>query len=319
MDLISRYIDAVVRQLPESERKEVEKEIQLLIDKMLGEYPGELSEEEKVKGVLEALGNPDALADRYRGKERYLIGPRYFSKYVSVLKIILLAGWIGMTVVSFIGGIIEQQDLVTMIANYCATVFEVLLQAAAWVTLIFALFEYKGVNLDKEFTWSIKDLPVAPSSKAVISKGESVFAIMISTIFVSILYFAPELMSVQYTAGNGVIGIPVFNLEVLERYKLLIVFAFLINVSVESLKIVWGTWNKKRAIVYACASTVSSALMIVFFAARDLWNSELQQAAMHYTGRGTAVMTKGIILLIVVVTLFEIGESLYKGFKYNKL
>lgn len=317
MDLINRYIYAVIRQLPDSRKKEVEKEIRLLIDELLEEYTQEMIEEEKVRCVLEKLGSPNQLADRYRGKERYLIGPRYFNKYVEVMKVVLLVGFIGITVGGFFTGILHNQDVIPMITSYCATVFEVLLQAAAWVTIIFALFEYNGVSLEKELGWSIKDLPVVPSSKAVISRVGSVITIIISILFFSILYFSPQLVSFSYTTSQGVVNIPAFNSEVLEGYKVLIILVFLITVIQESLKMIWGTWNKKRGILCAGASALSSGAMLLIFASQDIWNSQIEQVIGQYADIGVDMMTKVIVMTIMLVTIIEIGESLYKGFRYN--
>ncbi|MGL6173520.1 MAG: hypothetical protein ACRC1P_02820, partial [Cellulosilyticaceae bacterium] len=197
------------------------------------------------------------------------------------------------------------------------TVFEVLLQAAAWVTIIFALFEYNGVNLEKESSWSIKDLPAVPSSKAAISKVGCVVTIIISAVFFGILYLTPQLVSFSYTTSQGLINIPAFNIEVLQGYKLFILLAFLITVIQESLKMMWGIWNKKRGILCAVTSALSNGVMLLIFASQDIWNSQIEQVIGQYADIGTEMMTKVIVMIIILVTIIEIGESLYKGFRYN--
>ena len=80
--MINRYIYAVTRELPEKSRKEIANELKELIDDMLGGMNQAMSAEEKIEQVLRELGNPKELANRYRGKSRYLIGPKYFDKYL---------------------------------------------------------------------------------------------------------------------------------------------------------------------------------------------------------------------------------------------
>ncbi|MGL5676544.1 MAG: hypothetical protein ACRDDX_09020 [Cellulosilyticaceae bacterium] len=248
-----------------------------------------------------------------KSKERYLIGPRYFDKYVQVMKVVLLAGFIGLTIGKFVGGILDSQDVLSMITSYFATTFETLLQVAAWVTIIFALLEYKGVPLGKESKGSIKDLPEVTSSKARISKVGCVITIMITGLFFSVLYLSPQLVSFTYTTSQGIVNIPAFNMEVLEGYKLLMLLIFLIILLKESLKMIWGTWNKMRGILSACASVLSNGLLLVIFGSQAIWNSQIEQVMAEYAGIGTDMMTKVLVMAIILIAIIEIGESLYKG------
>ncbi len=49
--------------------------------------------------MLTDLGDPKKFANQYRDKERYLIGPKYFEKYVMVMKIVMLSIFIGLSLV----------------------------------------------------------------------------------------------------------------------------------------------------------------------------------------------------------------------------
>ena len=94
--MIERYIHAVTRELPEKSRKDTAEELRVLINYRLEKADKSLSEEEKINIVLKELGDPRKMADRFRGKERYLIGPKYFYKYLFVLKIVVLSIIIGI-------------------------------------------------------------------------------------------------------------------------------------------------------------------------------------------------------------------------------
>lgn len=89
--MIDRYIYAVTSELPKKLREEIGNELKALIDNMMDEMDNSISEVEKIDEVLRELGKPRELANRYRGKERYLIGPSYFDKYISVMKIVVLS------------------------------------------------------------------------------------------------------------------------------------------------------------------------------------------------------------------------------------
>lgn len=317
MEIIKRYVYAVTKQLPEKERAEVEKELELLIYDMMEEYPDDIEEMERATAVIKKLGNPDDVASKYRFKERYLIGPKYFNKYVFVLKVVSLSVFLGITIATFFGGVVGKESISKTVINYIPSIFIALLQGAAWVTVIFALFEYKSVDLGKEDKWSIKELPALPNKKALISRGESIFSIIFSTIFFSVLYFAPQLISIYYKSEGEMVKIPIFAYEQLDKYKLIIILIFLVTILQETLKIIWGRWTTRRAIIFSFTSVGASVLTALFFTNMTIWNSDIADAILKYTGFNISIISNIIILVVIVVAIIEITTSLYKGIKYG--
>lgn len=53
--------------------------------------------------VLKSLGNPAALARRYRDGESYVVGPENYDTYLLVLKIVLISVLIGFVVSAVVG------------------------------------------------------------------------------------------------------------------------------------------------------------------------------------------------------------------------
>lgn len=317
MEIINRYVYAVVKQFPEEGKEEVEKEVKLLIYDMMEAYLEDITEEEKAKRVIEELGNPDRLADKYRVRERYLIGPNYFSKYLLVLKIVLFSVFLGVTVAFLIDVIVNHEIFLTTLTNFIQTIILALIQGAAWVTVIFSIFEYKNVNLEKELSWSIEDLPELPHKNALISKSESIFTIIFSAIFFSGLYFVPEFVGIYYRHNSTWASIPIFNVDILDNYKIIIILIFIVTILQESLKIIWGKWTCKRAIVYSFISVLSSGLTIIFFTNRGIWNNQIFDNIYKYTKVEINSVTNFIVITIILVTIIEIVTSIYKGFKYG--
>lgn len=316
MEIVNRYVYAVVKQLPKEVKEEVEKEVKLLIYDRMESCSEDVTKEEKAIRVIEKLGNPDRLADKYRVKERYLIGPKYFSKYLLVLKIVLYSVYLGMTVVFFMDVIVNKEIFLTTLTNFIQTLLSALLQGVAWVTLIFAIFEYKSVNLVGSL-WSIKDLPEVPHKKTLISRGESIFTIIFSAIFFSGLYFVPELIGIYYKDNATWASIPIFNVDILNNYKIIIILIFIVTLLEESLKIIWEKWTCKRAIVCSFISVLSSGLTIILFINKSIWNSQLSNNIYKYTKIEMSSITNLIVTIIVFATIIEIVTSLYKGFKYG--
>ena len=83
--MIDRYIYDVTRRLPKNQRQDIDAELRGLIEDMVEERSPQ-PEKSDLEAVLTELGRPSALAAKYRGSKRFLIGPELFDVYFLVLK-----------------------------------------------------------------------------------------------------------------------------------------------------------------------------------------------------------------------------------------
>src|SRR5699024_7348979 len=97
--MIDRYVYAVTKRLPETQRKDVADELHGLIEDMLNEHAetGNVGEE-SVREVLLELGPPRSLAQKYRGGKRFVIGPELYDLYMLVLKIAFISVVLSFTI-----------------------------------------------------------------------------------------------------------------------------------------------------------------------------------------------------------------------------
>lgn len=162
MDLIDRYVYAVTRALPKTQRQEIADElhsdIQDLID---AETNG--TGAERVRKVLTELGRPEELAMRYSGTKQYLIGPEWFSSYIEALKKI---GLVAFLVVIAIAApyLFANEPIVSRAINFVLALAGGCIQIAFWVTLTFVILErVKGDEKSKEvLPWTVDSLPNSP-------------------------------------------------------------------------------------------------------------------------------------------------------------
>lgn len=318
--MIDRYIHAVTRELPEKLRKEIGSELKALIDDMMDGMDNALSEEEKIDKVLRELGNPRELANRYRGKERYLIGPNYFDNYLFVMKIVVLAILIGISIASGVGAIFSIESIAEMVGGYISTLFFAVLQGAAWVTGIFALLEYKQISVEtgmEQRIWEPSQLPELPEKKALISRGEAVFSIIITTIFLPLFFFSPDIIGIYYKVGSESIYIQLFNIEGLAPFRVIIFIVFTINILIELIKIIKGRWTIKIAIITTVLSVISAVLFIYTISNMNIWNSEIVKKFEQYIPISFERMILFITAVIIIVTIGESVSALYKGSKYG--
>lgn len=89
------------------------------------------------------LGPPNELAAKYRGHERYLIGPMLIDAYLTTLKIVLASIAIGITAVFTIDTFLSLSGILNPVIDYLVSLVTVAAQGIAWVTVVFAWLEYR--------------------------------------------------------------------------------------------------------------------------------------------------------------------------------
>lgn len=327
MDLIARYIYAVTKELPEKQREDISQELRTLIDDMIDQIQGDKKQEEKIKEVLKSLGDPKELARKYRGSDRYLIGPNRFDDYLMVLKIVSLGIFIGVTVSVILGGVfpsvevtdISLIDIIGIITSYIGSVFVGLLQGFAGVTILFGLAEYyKSAETVSENDWNLSDLPEIPQKEAKISKTDSVISIIFTTIFMYILIFNADLLALYSRSSETITITPVFNYDALYNFRLLLVIIFLLNISKEVIKMIWGSWKVNLAVITSFIVITSMTITLYVLSRPDIWNANFPEELSKRANLG--IQPIAVLLTIVFVgAVAEIGIAAYKGIRYNNI
>lgn len=335
MELINRYIYAVTRSLPERQRADIEKELRTLIDDMIEENDEPVSYETKAQKALLELGDPEILADNYRGTKRYLIGPQFYDKYILILKIVLIAAFAGVTIaIAAEGFFIKGKNELDVVKDYLGALFSGGLQAFAWTTISFMIAERAYMNTDKgkiekdfmeKSEWSLSQLPVIPEKKAVIPIREPVVSIILSTIFLILLYSTPKVFSAYITLESNTVVIPVFNQQALQGFKIVLISILLLLILKEVLKLYSRRWTLKLSLAVAVISGISTILTIYIFTDASVWNADFPSEIMKHmklTFDFIDIWDKiktGFIALIVVTGVIDIITALYKGIRYNSI
>lgn len=332
MELIKRYVYAVTKSFNDKERDEIEKELMTNIEDMIEQQQGEESYEEKVKNVLLELGDPEILADEYRSSKRYLIGPKYYNTYILVLKIVSLSVFGGISIAVFVGAFFSPTiDIGKVVSGYFSAVFSAVLQAFAWTTIGFMIAERKDTKSGKEklekSIWDPSKLPNIPEKDAMIPLSKSVFNIIFTTlfytIFITIVYSAPTLIGVYIKSGGFTVSVPIFNGPVLQSYTILFLAVFIISIFKELLKIYYKRWTLKLSILLVGLIAASLVLVLIVFTNTDIWNPNFASEIITQMNLDSGFYNlwakiKGWFLAIIVIaSLFEAGEALYKGYRHR--
>lgn len=282
MQLIEKYIYAVIKHLPDEIRHDVGEELRTNIDAMLPDSATETD----VREALEKLGNPRNLADEYNPKKRYLIGPGLYDKYISILKLVIgicILVFVGITFVAWAVNLsensIQPNDFVGLSVDLTATIMNGVLQGAVWVTIVFVVLERSGVDegrfIGSGKQWSLDDLPELPNKKRIISRGETVFSMFATILFTSLLYFQPALIALYLKDSNGIMyKFSLFEINRLESYMIFILVLAIMQLCMFIWKFISGNWSIPMAIGNAIYNVVACILMIFMVNDHSLFNKD---------------------------------------------
>lgn len=144
MELLDRYLEAVKRHLPWQRQDDIIAELRANLEAQLEDKEAELGRpltEQETEAWLKQLGSPIQVAARYK-PHQYLIGPNIFPIYWYVLRLVFLWATAIYGIVSVIEIASSAHPSIEAAVQAVLRVPEVLLSAATWVTLIFAVLEY---------------------------------------------------------------------------------------------------------------------------------------------------------------------------------
>ncbi|MDR0890233.1 MAG: hypothetical protein LBM28_06285 [Oscillospiraceae bacterium] len=187
--MIERYVFEVTRRLPEKEREDVKRELTANIMDMLSDNPND----EEIEGVLNELGDPSKLSEKYRQNPRYLISPAVFETYLRTIKIVLPIAGCVCFILGFILGITEfitdAPSAVDVFKEALKGGFslgiDAVIQALLWTTIGFVIADHAtGQTEEKSKAWTVDKLPKErPDDKARISLSDGVVSLCMTAVF----------------------------------------------------------------------------------------------------------------------------------------
>lgn len=318
-DLIERYLYAVTKQMNPKIREDVKNELNSLIDDMLAERCGEAAPTEKdIRVVLTELGTPQELYIKYSDDaDKCLIAQPYYSTYVFVMKIVLAAMAIGMSVVAILTAVTEMQNWMETVLSWVSLMWSGMLQAVAIVTILFAFFSHKRITLGEPF--NLDDLPAVPKKKEEISRTECVFGIGICVVLIALLLGAPQYL-IGYWGPEGVI--PLFDSAVLGKCWYLILIFGAMEIARSAIRLMEGTYNRKVLVATFVTNGIGALASIFWLIRPDVINPEF---VVHVAKvfENDAAFIRNIFLnfpqyLLAFVVIAYIADTVNAVLKYVK-
>lgn len=261
-ELIERYIYAATKRLPSKSRKDVAEELRTLIEDMINERCGnETASEKDIRVVLTELGTPQELAEKYNPDEKKcLIGAPYYTTYKLVLKIVLICVFGGMIIAFMLRTLIGGTELTFFrFMEDVGAIYSALLQAMAILTIIFAIFEWKGVKLDK--TGNLDELPPVPKNSLRIHPAECIISIAFGALITALFVLCPEVFCVLCWVGEESSVIPLFDANAISQLAPFILVFGAAGIVRDCVKLI-----ERRYSTFVLATTLGTNIIGVFSA-----------------------------------------------------
>lgn len=336
-DLIDRYVYAIVRHLPRKQAADIDQELHGLIEDMLAERCGERPIEEKdVLVVLTELGTPQEMAVQYDpDKNNSLISQPYYNQYKLVLKWVLLAILLGLTVSSIVGAVFSTlegnfslADAGFLLVKWLLSLIAACLCVTGAFTILYALLERKGISLLDSLGIgdNLKDLPPVPEKKEKISKGDAICSIVFSVIFVILFLLTPQVISAVFIDGDTKEVLPVLNISALRHLWYVILGIGLCGVAEGVFRLMEGRYTLRLAAANGICNGISILLGIVLIMNKHLINPILmERAANRFTGEEAWLGTffapnffRFFLLLIILGCVTDFGVTLFRAIRYRQ-
>lgn len=332
-ELKERYVYAVSRLLPHKMREDISRELDTLIEDMLEERCQDRPAEEKdLRIILVELGSPSEMANHYSpDKDKCLIGPPYFGAYKAMMRIVfwavaggmLLAGGITMVMDNW-GATKAGYEYILDIAGWLGSTFMGLMLAFAFVTLLFAFFQRKGISMeDIGGNWDA--LPPVPVKQERVSKGEAIAGICLSVAFLIVFLMVPQIICVIYKEGDQSVYVPFLNTQAVRSQWFLLVGMVIFGVGRDLYGYFEGRYTKRLAAATGAADLLSFLFLFLFLKTPGLVNPQVLPAVNRVFEADTAWIGEFItrlpmifIMVMAAILLLDFGTTLYKALKYDK-
>ncbi len=208
MKLLDLYINEIGRHLPDKNRLDLQREIRSLLEDALddaSQSQGRPVDEAMTVEVLKKFGEPEKVAASY-SPPRYLIGPRLFPTYLTVLRIVTAV----VLVVSAIGiglgwgqGIDAGRTLFEALLEAFAGLLGSLVAAFGNITLVFAILERFVPDFNmKAKEWDPRQMRAEPDPEKAkpVENIVSIFFITLALLLLNV--YADRIGIVSFVDGR---------------------------------------------------------------------------------------------------------------------
>ncbi|KGN34371.1 hypothetical protein N802_11800 [Knoellia sinensis KCTC 19936] len=308
--LTDRYVWTVTRHLGADTGPDVARELRATIADAVdakvdaGTDPA-VAEEEAVS----ELGDPEVLARQYGGRPAYLIGPGVYPDWVRLMRILPAIVLPLAFVANFTAKVATtDENWGSLLLEAFLLVLSVAVHLAFWVTVTFAIIEWKRPESERDqplSAWKPNQLTTEVPWRQV-GLGE--------TIVEAVFAFALAGLVAWQFSGVGENGVQVLNPDLHAVWKVALVALFVVDGLLAIA--VWrvGRWTPTLAAINV-ATNAGAAILMLWLLSRDELLTDLPQVLGEKFGWSTewAISTPVVAFFIVAIAAWDAITAVFKA------
>lgn len=330
-DLFERYLQAVRKFLPWERQADIVAELRANLEAQREEREAELgrplSEGEMIDWLKE-LGPPHQMAARYQ-PPRHLIGPAVFPMYWNILRLVLI--WASVAYgVSIVVRLVAESHSPQWVAGQVGGLWGVLIMAAAWVTGIFAVFEFVSERYPEKCPdflapashWSPTTLPPLEKTRETGTKPPSLMGLaaelVVQFAFIIWLLLIPHHPYLLFGPGTEFVRTgPVVLLPIAAWFYWSVLAVAAVQFAWKLYIVLSDTWWEKNTLGHLAMKTVGILPTIVMIAAPGHAYVAANPFALHSLPPqfSIAMLNHTIFMGFTVVALITIFQLVWDAWK----
>ncbi len=331
MELLDRYLQAVRKYLPARRQDDIIAELRANMESQIEDRESELGRPlttGELEDLLRKMGHPMLVASRYQ-PQQYLIGPTLFPMYLYVLRLTMLWAFVICMIVTVV--------VTPLTTPGAKAIFEsllrmpgILLQTAAWITLVFAALDFFRARYPNALptstgvtqNWNPSTLP--PLEKDANRPGkrrsfaQAVAEIIFGSLFLVWLLLIPSHPFLML--GPGVVFLKVVPYQLSPAWWAFFWWLIALNI----VQIVWkcidllrGKWSQPSRIQQVVSKTLGLIPIVILLTAPghiylSLKNPALDQArygqSLDQANNGIHSAFVVICAIVLLQLIFDLGK-----------
>ena len=340
MNLIDTYVAEVGRRLPRKNRNDIEAEIHSALEDLLEDrckHSNKPVDDEMTYDVLKEYGDPEKVAASYQG-DRYLIGPRLYPIFVTVIKVVFPA----IAVLAGLGALIQVSQHVASVDKISGLFVSVLVGVVATsvsvlgnIVLIFAIIEWvmrnermtiKGNTLPARKEWDPRSLTKITSPNQV-KLSQMILEIVACFAAIFIFNIYPQIFQFGFTSGSqwyigtgsgSFVVVPLLS-ETLFLYVPYLTAVWVLTIILDFVLLRMGHWNTKTGIISIGLKIISILIAIALLIGPSMLvitTASLAAAGFPGSPDTTGVLISSLnqlVRLVLGLTIFLSGLDIVKS------
>jgi hypothetical protein len=326
MNLIDRYVTEVGKYLPRKNRLDIEAELRSTLEDMLEDRVQQVegqTDEALVEELLQEYGSPKEVAATYQ-THQYLIGPSLFNIYTLVLKIVLAALTLGLTIataISLFGESMTTPELLKSLGGFATSLIGALIAAFGNVTLVFAILErvLPASEFEDDEEWTPAELTKEPDANRV-GTGETIAGIVFTTAALIILNFYPQIVGI-WNMVNGEWAQTAGLSEAFFRYLPWINLSGILTIALNIWLLrqgIWGTLTRWLHIGLEIVGIVIAVAMLRGPSLLSFYNTAVDTEVGGILATIFNIMIPVILIIVIVVSTIEVVKDILRMARSNK-